>query len=255
MPHQNNPFPAWRLPEGIISANEGDLERSIGSCERWEWGGGGLVVFGVIITVFIAALHPAYDSFWEQWGSAVAEGLVAIGVIVEIGFSSMAGLRQSELIRRSRERAEIANLEAEKLRSVASWRTLTRHQHEALVLALKNSGPGASLKFCVLMNDQESLSFAYKISHPLRSAGWSVGFQFESYLHDIFTGLMIPEPADNCFEIDRVVRGRLRDAFISAEIAFVNGWPSEPYVSQTDNAALTAPIAWLYVGPKPPPML
>jgi hypothetical protein len=100
-----SPFPAWRLPNGIIKASDGDLDRSIGSCERWEWCGGFLVVAGVIAEVAIAAIHPPYDSFLEQWGSALANSLIAIGVAIEIKFGQMAGLRQDELRRRSDEKA------------------------------------------------------------------------------------------------------------------------------------------------------
>jgi len=71
-----------------------------------------LVVVGVIAELAIAAWHPPYDSFWEQWGSSVANGLIAIGVAFEIKFGQMAGLRQSELRRRSEEKVAEANLRA-----------------------------------------------------------------------------------------------------------------------------------------------
>ena len=71
-----------------------------------------MVVGGVIATVIIAAAHPLYDSFWEQWGSAIADSFVAIGVVTEIKFGQMAGLRQNELRRRSDERVAEANARA-----------------------------------------------------------------------------------------------------------------------------------------------
>lgn len=111
MPNQNprKPFPAWHLPKGMNKASDVELEKSIESCERWEWFGGGLVFIGVGAAVAIAAYHPKYDSFLEQWGSAVADGLVAIGVAIEIRLGQMAGLRQSELKRRSNEKVAEAN--------------------------------------------------------------------------------------------------------------------------------------------------
>src|SRR5580658_4661308 len=92
MPHENpaKPFPAWRLPKGMTNASDEELEKSIESCERWEWFGGALVIFGVAAAVAIAAIHPQYDSFLEQWGSAVADSFVAIGVAVEIRFGQMS---------------------------------------------------------------------------------------------------------------------------------------------------------------------
>jgi hypothetical protein len=125
MPIQNptNPFPAWRLPNGIINASDGDLERSIGSCERWAWVGGGFVIVGVAAEVGIAAYHPPYDSWIEQWGSAIANSLVAIGVALEIMFSRMAGLRQDELRRRSNEQAAIpTNARRKPIWRASSWR-------------------------------------------------------------------------------------------------------------------------------------
>jgi hypothetical protein len=68
----------------MIEASDSEIEKSIGSCERWEWFGGGLVVIGVIAEVAIAAIHPPYDSFWDQWGSSFASSLIAIGVALEI---------------------------------------------------------------------------------------------------------------------------------------------------------------------------
>jgi hypothetical protein len=85
----------------MINAHDDELEESIESCETWEWYGGGLVVIGVFATVAIAAWHPLYNSWLEQWGSAISDSLVAIGVAVEIRFGQMAGLRHNELRRRS----------------------------------------------------------------------------------------------------------------------------------------------------------
>jgi hypothetical protein len=128
MPNQNprNPFPAWRLPKGMINASDDELEKSIGSCERWEWFGGGLVFAGVAATVAIAIVHPEYDSFLEQWGSAIADSLVAAGVAIEIKFGQMAGLRQNELKRRSDEKvAEANNIAAQATKDAADARERT----------------------------------------------------------------------------------------------------------------------------------
>jgi hypothetical protein len=62
---------------------------------------------------------------------------------------------------------------------------------------------------------------------------WAVGCG-ASDANERATGLMLPELGDNWLE---EMNERVRDAFISAEIDFVNGWPLEA------------------VGPKHPPML
>jgi hypothetical protein len=78
-----------------------------------------LVVVGVIAEVAIAALHPPYDSFWEQWGSSLANSVVAIGVALEIKFGQMAGLRQNELKRRSDENVAAAEIRASEANAAA----------------------------------------------------------------------------------------------------------------------------------------
>jgi hypothetical protein len=187
MPAQNppNPFPAWRLPNGIINARHEDLERSIGSCERWAWFGGALVVAGVAAEVAIAAYHPLYDSWIEQWGSALANSLVAIGVMFEIMFARLAGLRQSELIRRSsaeaaaaNERAGAAEQEAAaareraaKIEELTAWRHLSEEQFQQFVNALKDVAPSLDVYIEWQNGDPEAYSFAEELFHVFTSAG------------------------------------------------------------------------------------
>ncbi len=258
-------LPAWCLPNGTIKATENQLESASSSCERWAIWCGALVVVSVIAELVIAWAAPPYNSFLAY--SAITDAAIAIGIVGEVGFGMWNSRIQTELRSRSNaklgeavkaagdanDRAAKAELETEKLRIAASWRSLSKEQYESLALALRTGGPGASLRICVLMNDQESLAFAHSIAIPFRAARWAVGYRFESYTHNIMTGLMLPEPRDNWLEEMKVVNGRVRDAFISAEISFVNGWPLEPYQFAEDNTPLSAPIAWLYVGPKPPP--
>jgi hypothetical protein len=178
-----NPFPAWRLPNGIINAGKEELERSIGSCERWGWFGGGLVVMGVAGEVAIAAYHPSYDSFLEQWGSAIANGFVAIGVAAEILFGRMAGLRQSELIRRSDEKAAEANartaeLQKEnlRLRAAISWREIAPADLQRLTALLASVAPSEVIIEYV-RGDPESQNAAGYFLQAFRAANWRVTFR------------------------------------------------------------------------------
>jgi hypothetical protein len=182
MPNQNprNLFPAWRLPKGMINASDEELEESIESCERWEWFGGGLVVVGVIATVAIAVIHPQYDSFLEQWGSAIADSLVAVGVVIEIKLGQMAGLRQNELKRRSdiivgaanvraaeaNQKAEEAALELAKFRAP---RTFDQEQAERIVEKL---APFAGTPFEIAVDPVVEPFFASQIAKILEVAGW-----------------------------------------------------------------------------------
>ena len=191
MPTQNprNPFPAWRLPNGMIKASDDELEKSIESCERWEWFGGGLVVFGLAASVAIAAIHPKYDSFLEQWGSVIADGLVAIGVVIEIKFGQMAGLRQSELKRRSdilvaeankhaseaNERASEANVRAAfamfGLEKLKGPRHFPVERRQAIVDLLKPFS-GIRFKLSSLPQDSETAAFVSQLRDILIVSGW-----------------------------------------------------------------------------------
>ncbi len=248
---------------------------------RGHWGARA-VILGLAIEVLLAVVFPHGKTDLENCAPVFADALVALGVWAEVHFGRKASDAQKEkqLISAERiaelneraaqlefesgfaeervahalERAANAERDTEKLRAATAWRGLSQAEHEGLALALRNSGPGASVRFCVLSDDQESLNFAQLISIPLKAAGWAVGYQFDSYLHSAMTGILLPEPQENWFEEIKLANKRVRDAFISAQISFVNGWPLQPYLTTTDNAHLAAPIVWIYVGPKPMPV-
>lgn len=185
-------FPAWRLPKGMINASDEGLEKSIESCERWEWFGGGLVFAGVAATVAIAIVHPKYDSFLEQWGSAIADSLVAAGVAIEIKFGQMAGLRQNELKRRSDEKVAEANTIA----AEANERAANLENEAALLrLRLEHEIKKHSLRFLddkqkaamldelrgtlqeillVVQNDPEAHAFSVQLAALFEDAGAKV---------------------------------------------------------------------------------
>lgn len=183
MPHKNpaKPFPAWRLPNGMIKASDGELEGSIGSCEFWEWHGGALVIVGVVVTVAIAAIHPEYDSWLEQWGTAIADSFVAIGVAVEIKFGQMAGLRHNELKRRSdilvgvaNERASEANAKAAEAQAelgrMKTPRSLSVEKRSRIATILRPLGP-VPFDFALQL-DSESEQLMKDIGDALEFAGW-----------------------------------------------------------------------------------
>lgn len=184
-----------------MGASDGDLERSVESCEHWEWLGGGLVVVGLIAAVGIAALHPPYDSFWDQWGSVVADSLVALGVVAEIKFGQMAGLRQSEVKRRSDEKIAELNVVAErerharaKIEQQLAPRELTKEQCDklqALANRLERVGIASAADF-------ESVIFAGQITKALYDAGIEV-LQYPPRGGLVWAGLhiVIPEPVDD----------------------------------------------------------
>lgn len=178
------PFPARRLPKGMTNASDSELEKSIESCERWEWFGGGLVVVGVLGEVAIAAIHPPYDSFLEQWGSSLANSLVALGVGLEIILGQMAGRRQSELKRRSDERVGAANVRAEEANQKAQEAALElarlttpRAQlltPEATISIIEAIRPFSGTPFTIGLPPvgREQWDLAWHLEPILPKAGW-----------------------------------------------------------------------------------
>jgi len=260
-------LPAWYVPNGTINATENELEFASESCELWSKWCGALVIGSVVAEFIIDLVEPSYASFLRL--SAITGAGVAVGIVGEVLFNIKNSRIQTELRKRlskqlesaiqsaadANERAANAEKDTEKLRVITAWRRLNQKEHETLALSLRASGPNASVKFCVLMNDQESLHFAQLISIPFKAAGWMIGYRFDSYAEGIMTGILLPEPRENWLEEMKIVNGRVRDAFMAAEIPFANGWPPQPYMQTNDDTPLMAPIAWVYVGPRPMPPL
>jgi hypothetical protein len=60
-----------------------------------------VVVLSVVAELVLASIHPSYDSPWNRWGSAIADTLIALGIVGEVLFGTMDGRYQTELRRRS----------------------------------------------------------------------------------------------------------------------------------------------------------
>ncbi len=160
-----NSFPAWRLPKGTINASDAHLESASSSCERWEWGCAGLVVAAVATEFFIAWYHPPYDSFLEQWGTAIADAAIAFGIVGEVIFSRKDARIQTELRRRSNAQladamktAGEANERAAQLELFNSWRRITSEQHDAMVGALREIAPSLDVFIEYQNGDAEAFS-------------------------------------------------------------------------------------------------
>jgi hypothetical protein len=153
-----NPFPRWRLKNGLMSASDQELEASVESCERWALWCAGLLVLGVVAEVVLA---PPYDSFLEQWGSAFANAAVAIGVGGEVLFGRMTSSRQHEIARR--------------LRAGLAPRTLAL---EPFLAALEGiPAPTLAVRVLFLKDDRESLQLAEQIWQALHE-----GMKWETQL-------------------------------------------------------------------------
>jgi len=194
---------AWRLPNGIMNASDGELESSGDVCETWSWVCGGAVVFGVLAEVAIAFCHPPYDSFLERWGSVIANAVVMLGVAGEVQFSMMAFRRDKELKLRSEKKVVEANaraaealLKAEeerharvKLEANLQPRSLNQEQWN-LVQGFKDRLPFINIAY---ETDAETWRYAGQFRDTFLSAGISVGmYPRAADVHN--WGMLIYEP-------------------------------------------------------------
>lgn len=130
---------------------------------------------GVIAEILIAAFHPPYDSFWDQWGTSVANSLIAIGVALEIKFGQMAGLRQTELRRRSDEKVAAATdratrAETSLIKLLTPRRAILRPHMERIAKDLERF---QRTKFDIgFGSGGEQSNFCWDIEEMLAAAKW-----------------------------------------------------------------------------------
>lgn len=243
----------------MIKASDGDLEKSIESCEHWEWYGGGLVFAGVAAAVAIATIHPLYDSFLEQWGSAIADSLVAVGVASEIRFGQMAGLRHGELKRRSDEKIAEANKVAAKaikdaaearertaeVEKLTAWRHVDSDFRSNITAAFSNKSFVLHLAIEYESGDSEAFSLAREFAQIFTDCGnEQIIFRSNSHLNMTVFGVTV-----------RVGMCEQSDAISDAcSIAF--GFAPAPVdLTPTFGHGVQLPDLYIFVGPKPPPEL
>jgi hypothetical protein len=189
-------FPRWRLPNGTIYASENELESASSSCERWEAVCAVLVVLAVIAEFAIAAIHPPYDSFLQQWGTALADAGIALGIVGEVLFSRKDARIQTELRDRSNkklsdaiERAAKADLARAELEAKLLPRMLNQEQWDH-IQELRDKFTSVSIAY---ETDAETRLFAGQIRDAFFSAGISVAmYRRAADIHN--TGILIFEP-------------------------------------------------------------
>lgn len=248
-------WPKWRLPNGVVNANEGSLEKSVELLDKWVLFCGLLLIFGLISEVALAIIHPPYDSFAGIWGGTLSDALVTLGVGGELLFGHKASLRVQELTRRAKkmlgeanERANAAALETERLRAQFSWRRLSKSQIKLFSDALANKAP-LSIHITYAGADPEANTFARDIATLFRSSGWKVGFTSASYAGEVAFGLRLPLYAQPDLEACALARAALS----AASIEYSGSEPPRWFMGNGSGEEAVGPCAHLYVGPKPAP--
>lgn len=261
MPTQKprNPFPEWRLLDGIINAAESQLGRASDSCERWEWGCAGLVVVAVIAEFIIAGIHPPYDSFLEQWGTATADAVIALGIVGEVIFGRLDTRYQTELRKRSNAKLSDAIDRAAKLEKEAAdargrvadierltaWRRVSDEQTGQIAAAIRHMADDIDVLVEYDTSDKESWAYSLEITKVFVAAGVTkIRRTGNSFIGEIIFGIHMSASAP------------INLAFISNSFA-----KSQISVQITKTMDLSthlprnevAPNLYVFVGPKPLP--
>jgi hypothetical protein len=135
----------------------------------------------VIAGFIIASIHPAYDSFLEQWGSATADAAIAFGIVGEVLFSRKDAKIQTELRRQSNaklsdavtnaseanERAAKADLARVKLEDQLRPRDVSQEQWD-IIQSLRGKMDVISVAY---ETDFETVRFAMQIRDAFINAG------------------------------------------------------------------------------------
>jgi hypothetical protein len=208
-------LPAWYLPDGTTYAAENQLEDASSSCELWGIWCGVLVVGSVFAEFVIAGVHPPYDSFLEQWGSASADAAIALGIVGEVMFGMWNNRIQTELRKRSNDKlgaaekaaseaneraaqlgkeAAEARLEFERLRSQLAPRRLTTEQFNKIVESLQGRKLYAVIAF--VDSDPETYVYAADICSALIASGCLAEERSGRFTSPVFGLHLLPRPGD-----------------------------------------------------------
>jgi hypothetical protein len=255
-----NPFPGWRLKNGLMNAPDDQLEAAVESCERWALTCAGVLVVGVLAELALAAAHPPYDSFWEQWGSSLANLLVVLGVGGEVLFGRLGSGRQGELSKRAKkqlgeanERAAKAERETEKLRSKYAWRDLDPAQISRMAAVLRKKPSRITISY--MGGDVESVHFATtRIATTFRLAGWTVQLEAGVYGSMLWFGVILPRPEDGADWRTQLIVAAFGEVPMGFNMASIPRWSSATFTQGLrvvgGGTPSTDEPTQLFVGPK-----
>jgi hypothetical protein len=240
----------------FINATNKQLEDSSESREHRAFRFAGLVILGLVSEVAIAIAHPAYDSFWDRWGSVFADVLVAVGVAGEVLFGRMGHRRDAELQKRSKkllaeanERAAKAELETEWLKSQFAWRRLSPDSIK-LISDTLDGFQKMSVMITFVGNDPESNNFSHELGTVFKKNGWKFGFTSGSFAGAVTFGVIIAQPSSK----DEIAAcAAVRTAASKAGVKFFGGFIPQWFMGSGSGESVASPCAQIYVGPKPMP--
>jgi hypothetical protein len=237
-----NSFPAWRLPNGLTNATDAQLDSASSACERWEWGCAGIVVVAVLGEFLIAGIHPSYDSFLEQWGTAMADAAIAIGIVGEVLFGRMDARIQTELRTRSNKKLAEAERETALIKARVEPRVLSAEQQSHIAARISEFS-GQPIRIAAWPPGQETEIFMRQIDVALTVGGWKSTHEPQARFQPLWPGgVLVSHSADEkSTNVATCFAQALREAGV---FAVQNSFSSLPGMG---------PLLFMTVGPKPSP--
>lgn len=216
---------------------DADIFEMLGEYGAWA------VVAGVVAEIWYAVQFHQGKSFFEAWGTPIASGLIAFGVIVEIICARKVRSASEELDRRSNERvaqlqfdafvamkqaedagkdAANARRETARLMAAVSGRRISPENMALLAEKLGEFTAGTMITY--VRGDPESEQFAAYIHLAFKNAGWKVKIR-SRMPKGAATGLWV---LSNATPSERTSRAHstVGEAFKAAGLAFeLHGGP------------------------------
>jgi len=214
-----------------------------------RWGGWG-VVAGVALEFVFAFVFGTGKSPIERWGPAVADGLIAAGIVTEIYFAKLSGDRRDERDRRSNERvaeanarADEARLETQRLRNLIGWRHIPDDAQQTTSPILRELTAQIDLLVEYQAGDPEAYTYAFEFMAAFSNGGVTrIRHCANSFIAAPVFGVWIA--ATDATLVEPIVT-----AFSGVGVSLQ---PFQKDLTTHLPSHMPPPNLYIFVGPKPP---
>ena len=225
---------------------------------------GWMVIAGVFLEVVLAALNP--EAWRIKIWPVIANALVVIGVYGEIYFSGKVSKSEEKLQRISEEKIAEANLlaanaleraaslekEAAEVRArtaeiekLTAWRHVSSEQRKQVADGIRNKAPSIDVLIEYERGDPEAYSYASEVARIFVDSGCEkIRYGPNSFLGTVFGMVLATSP-----ETEEDVGAAI---FSAAGMSLTE---SNMDLSKHLPSNLTAPNLYIFVAPKPPPLM
>lgn len=239
---------------GHSSANI-DPDKALEDLEKISGHATLIIALGIAVETLAIWLVP--KGFCKDAADTVGDLLIGFGLIVEylcisrtIIATRASKAKSDKEVAEANKHAADALKEADRIKTEASWRTLSAESIASLKKALAAEFK-ASVMLTYVGNDPESQYFVLQFAEAFRAAGWRAATEAAGYTEDFAFDIRVP-CEDNWLPEMKMAALTIRAAFVAAGIAFSPELPPAPYMTTARGDPMIVPKVWVYVGPRPP---